>query len=104
MNRFDKIFARYKQTASERKLLDLATDIVHRVDIEHRMVEADVSFPQIIPKDSLYEIEEKIREAYDLNVVRLLPHYNKELWDLSYVPEVMRELNRVGAVSRGFFN
>ncbi len=104
MNRFDKIFARYKQTASERELLDLATDIVHRVDIEHRMVEADVSFPRIIPKDSLYEIEEKIREAYDLNVVRLLPHYNKELWDLSYVPEVMRELNRVGAVSRGFFN
>ena len=104
MNKFEKIFAKYEQTDAERKILDLASEVSSRVDRENRVVEVTASFGQIIPKADLYAIEDKLREAYELNVVRILPRYSSELWTPSYIPEVMYELNRVGAVSRGFFN
>ncbi len=104
MNKFEKIFARYEQTASERAVLDTASDVVSRVDKERRVVEVTARFDKIIKKQTLYAIEENIRAAYDLTVVRILPRYSSELWSPSYIPEIMLELNRVGAISRGFFN
>ncbi len=104
MNKFEKIFARYEQTASEKAILDTANDVVSRVDKERRVVEVTARFDKIIKKQTLYAIEENIRAAYELNVVRILPRYDTSLWSPSYIPEVMLELNRVGAISRGFFN
>ncbi len=104
MNKFEKIFSKYQQTDSDKRVLDLASEVSSRVDRENRVVEVTAHFPQIIKKTTLYEIEEKLRDAYDLTVVRILPRYDASLWSPSYIPEVMLELNRVGAVSRGFFN
>ena len=104
MNKFDKIFAKYTQSDADRRILDCASEVLSRIDRDKRVVEVTVHFSEVILKDDLYRIEEKIREAYELNVVRILPKYRSELWDASYVPEIMYELNRVGAVSRGFFN
>ena len=104
MNKFDKIFAKYTQTDSDRRVLDKASEVSSRVDRERRVVEVTAHFSELIPKDELYAIEDKLREAYELSVVRILPKYDSSLWSPSYVPEVMQELNRVGAVSRGFFN
>ena len=104
MNKFEKIFARYEQTSSERAILDTVEDVVSRVDKERRVVEVTARFDNIIKKQTLYDIEENIRAAYELNVVRILPRYDSSLWSPSYIPEVMLELNRVGAISRGFFN
>ncbi len=104
MNKFDKIFSKYTQTTSERAMLDKAQNVSSRIDRERRLVEVTAEFSDIIPKQKLYELEEKLRASYDLNVVRILPKYNASLWSPSYIPEVMLELCRVGAVSRGFFN
>jgi len=104
MNKFDKLFAKYTQTDADRRILDAATEVVPRIDRERRVVEVTAHFPAIVSKDELYAIEEKLREAYELSVVRILPKYDSSLWSPAYAPEVMRELNRVGAVSRGFFN
>ncbi|MBQ2710199.1 MAG: hypothetical protein IJF67_18135, partial [Clostridia bacterium] len=104
MNKFDRVFSKFEQSAAHRAVLDRALDVKSRIDRERRVVEAIVEFPEIVSKDILYEIEDKIREVYELNVMRILPKYDASLWTPDYVPEVMRELNRVGAVSRGFFN
>ena len=104
MNKFEKIFARYEQTSSEKAILDTAEDVVSRVDKERRVVEVTARFDKIIKKQTLYDIEENIRAAYELAVVRILPIYDSSLWSPSYIPEVMLELNRIGAISRGFFN
>ena len=104
MNKFEKIFSKYTPTDAEHAIFDTASDVVPRVDKERRVVEVTASFPEIIKKHTLYQIEENIRQAYDLAVVRILPRYPRELWSPTYIPEVMLELNRVGAVSRGFFN
>ena len=104
MNKFDKIFSKYTQSDAERRFLDIASEVSSRFDRERRVVEVTASFSEIIPKDKLYALEDNIRGAYDLSVVRILPKYPRDLWAPNYLPEVMLELNRIGAVSRGFFN
>lgn len=104
MNKFDRIFSKYSQSADERSILDMAENVRTKIDRDKRIVEINCEFPQIIPKKDLYQIEESIRAAYELNFVRLIPRYPGELFTKSYMREVMYELQRVGAVSRGFFN
>ena len=104
MNKFDRIFSKYSQSADERSILDMAENVRTKIDRDKRIVEINCEFPQIIPKKDLYQIEESIRAAYELNFVRLIPRYQGELFTKSYMREVMYELQRVGAVSRGFFN
>lgn len=104
LNKFDKIFTKYTQSDWARKVLDKITNVTYKLDRERRIVEVNAKFSEVIPKDKLYAIEEEIRAAYDLRWVRILPQYSQELFDPRYIPEVMKELNRVGAVSRGFFN
>lgn len=104
MNKFDRIFSKYSQSADERSILDMAENVRTKIDRDKRIVEINCDFPQIIPKKDLYQIEESIRAAYELNFVRLIPRYPGELFTKSYMREVMYELQRVGAVSRGFFN
>ena len=104
MNKFDRIFSKYSQSADERSILDMADNVRTKIDRDKRIVEINCEFPQIIPKKDLYQIEESIRAAYELNYVRLIPRYPGELFTKSYMREVMYELQRVGAVSRGFFN
>ena len=104
MNKFDRIFSKYSQSADERSILDMAENVRTKIDRDNRIVEINCDFPQIIPKKDLYQIEESIRAAYELNYVRLIPRYPGELFTKSYMREVMYELQRVGAVSRGFFN
>lgn len=104
MNKFDRIFSKYSQSADERSILDMADNVRTKIDRDKRIVEINCEFPQIIPKKDLYQIEESIRAAYELNFVRLIPRYPGELFTKSYMREVMYELQRVGAVSRGFFN
>lgn len=104
MNKFDRIFSKYSQSADERSILDMAENVRTKIDRDKRIVEINCEFPQIIPKKDLYQIEKSIRAAYELNFVRLIPRYPGELFTKSYMREVMYELQRVGAVSRGFFN
>ena len=82
----------------------MAENVRTKIDRDKRIVEINCEFLQIIPKKDLYQIEESIRAAYELNFVRLIPRYPGELFTKSYMREVMYELQRVGAVSRGFFN
>ena len=104
MNKFDKVFTKYAQPDWARKILDNVENVTYRIDRERRIVEINAKFVEVVKKDKLYAIEDDIRAAYDLRIVRILPKYTADKFDPRYIPEVMRELNRIGAVSRGFFN
>ncbi|MBQ5389569.1 MAG: PHP domain-containing protein, partial [Clostridia bacterium] len=75
-----------------------------RADRENRMLEIKAAFSAIVEKKELYAIEGEIKSAYALNSVRLLPTYPAELFSKSYMPSVLLETERVGTVSKGFFN
>ena len=103
--KFLEIF--YKYHPSEKKfalLLEDASDIRIKADKENRMIEASAAFSKLIPKSLLYAVEADIEKQYELRSMRLLPRYPAELFSEEYLPQVLSELQRTGAVSRGFFN
>ena len=96
-------FDKYSPQGEHRTILENAYLNRFRAEKEKRMLEAYVSFQKIVKKETLYAIEKEIAEAYKLSFVRIIPAYPSELFDISYIPEAMIELQRIGAVSRGFF-
>ena len=101
---FLQIFEKYHANENCAKILNNAQNIKIQADREKRMMQVSVDFPCIVSKEDLYFIENEIRKAYELNMVKILPHYPRELFDSDYISELMRETESVGIVARGFFS
>ena len=101
---FLEIFYKYEPESRDADLLMKAQNIKVVADKERRMIQAELSFDFIVEKDRLYRIEREIAKAYQLNWVKLLPHYPADLFDSDYIPEVLKETETVGIVARGFFD
>ena len=101
---FLQIFNKYTPSEDEARILLSAQNIKIQADKENRFIQASVDFESLVSKDVLYKIERDIAKAYDLNWVKLLPHYPASLFDSDYVSELLKETECVGIVARGFFN
>ncbi len=101
---FLQIFEKYKPSDIYIDILEKAENIKIQADKINRMLNASVDFPMLVNKDELYEIESGIAKAYQLNLVKIMPHYPTELFNESYIPELMKETESVGIVARGFFS
>ena len=101
-----EIFNRYTPDGETAAILLSAdpSSIVLRADKPQRLIEADAAFPSVIPKLTLYRIEEEIRKAYQLNAVRLCPIYPASQFGVERIPDILMETNRRGIVANGFFN
>ncbi|MBR3416864.1 MAG: PolC-type DNA polymerase III [Clostridia bacterium] len=73
-------------------------------DSVHKIVEIRCELPRYFSKDVLYSAEEEIAETYGLNLVRILPHYPREVFSAEQLPGLFREAGRFGAVTEGFFS
>ena len=74
-----------------------------KADVEQRMIEVIVEFPYIVPKETLFKLENEIKSAYELNYMRILPKYPSDLFSKEYIDEVIKEAYREGAIAKGFF-
>ena len=102
--RFLEIFNRYNPTDAEIiRVLSCVKETSVRADKEKRIIQAEVSFDNIVDKDVLYRIENEIKTAYSLNYVKLLPKYPANFFDKQYFSQILLEAERVGIVARGFF-
>ena len=101
---FLEIFAKYQPSNEYADILLSAENIRSRADKANRILEVRADFLHIVPKKTLYAIEAGIREAYNLNIVKILPHYPAELFDYDYIPEILLETEQIGIVARGFFS
>ena len=99
-----EIFYKYHPEASDAAWLRQATDIALRADKENRMIEVRASFPEPIRKAVLYRVEAEIARAYELSLVRILPHYPATYFGETYIGELLEETQRIGIVARGFFH
>ena len=101
-----EIFSRYTPGADYARILLMAdpSSIALRADKEKRMIEVGASFGEVIPKQTLYRIEEEIRKAYHLQSVRIYPRYPSNLFDRDRIPDLLIETNRRGIVANGFFD
>ena len=97
-------FKKYSPSPEYLNILENAYCVKVRVDKERKIIEALVLFDEIVEKSKLYEIEREICEAYEINAIKFLPRYSKELFSEAYLGQVIIELQRIGAVSRGFFD
>ena len=100
---FLQIFEKYKASEEDSNILLLAENIKIQADKANRILQVSADFPTIIKKETLYRIEKEISKAYELNWVKIMPHYPAALFDSSYIPELMKETEVVGIVARGFF-
>ena len=101
---FLEIFNKYIPNDAEIiRVLSCVTKTSVRADKEKRLIQAEVSFDEIVHKDVLYRIEDEIKTAYSLNYVKILPKYPQNLFDKIYFSQILLEAERVGIVARGFF-
>ncbi|MBQ7319292.1 MAG: PolC-type DNA polymerase III [Clostridia bacterium] len=98
-----EILKKYQPSAYADGILSNVTDFSVRADKEKRLLEICASFPSLVDKDDLYTIEEEICRAYDLQYVKILPHYPQTLFTQEYIPQILKETERIGIVARGFF-
>lgn len=99
-----EIFNKYEPDTAALKHLVYAGEVRLRCAREERIIEAEVEFERLIPKDTLYQIEDGIKSAYSLNHVKILPKYPSELLTDTYIPQILKETERTGIVARGFFS
>ncbi len=97
------ILYKYTPSASDRAWMETAQNPRVRADKENRALQLEVDLPDLVAKDILYRVEEEIARAYQLHYVKFLPHYPPERFTADYVPELLKETERVGVVARGFF-
>lgn len=97
-------FPRFSPDSHQREILDSASHVSLRADREKRMAEIRADFPALIDKKELYKIEDNIASDYQLSSMRILPHYPSDLFSLSYFPQILTETEKIGVVSRGFFD
>ncbi len=98
-----QIFDRYEPSERVKKILEPATDIHLQADKANRIIQVSASFPELISKDDIYQIEKDIARAYDLSWVKILPKYPSSLFDSDYIPELLKETEAIGIVAKGFF-
>ena len=101
-----EIFNRYDAPPEYAEILRAADSdsIQLRADKPQRLIEVTAAFPRFIAKRTLYQIEEEIRQAYQLNMVRICPRYTGISFGNEHVPDLLMETNRRGIVANGFFN
>lgn len=104
MRTLPEILFKYSPDEDTRALLLSASEISVSADKQARALKIGAFFPELIKKDTLYRIESEVAEAYDLNYVKIMPRYDPGLWSADYVPELLKETERVGVVARGFFS
>ena len=104
MKLLKEVYKKYHpETDRFAELMELGTVLSSRADKDNRLLESVVSFPRVIPKPTLYALEDELRLAYDLNSVRLLPKYEESQFDEKYIADLVMETERTGIVARGFF-
>lgn len=98
-----ELFYKYVPTPDIDSILSNAIATNVKLDKANRIIEVSADFRYVVPKNELYEAEEAIKKAYDLSFCKILPHYPSVLFDSDYIPQILKEAERVGAVAKGFF-
>ncbi|NLK40130.1 MAG: PolC-type DNA polymerase III [Clostridiales bacterium] len=101
---FLQIFTKYQPSNIYSRILEKSKVEKTRFDRENRIVEVILRLPSLVRKSVLYAIEGETALAHGLSLVRILPKYPSELFSLDYMPEILTETERIGTVSKGFFD
>ena len=99
-----ELLSKYIPPEEYLEILTTATTVESKVNKQERLLEVRASFPKIINKSTLYDIEKQVAEAYALKYFKILPTYEPSLFTYEYVPQILVEAENVGTVAKGFFS
>ncbi|MBO4973088.1 MAG: PolC-type DNA polymerase III [Clostridia bacterium] len=96
---------RYKPRALDAEFFDNVTSYNVLADKELRILRIEARLKRLISKALIGEIEQGIKEAYQLNSAQIMTVYPPELFGESYIPELICECERRGKIAtRGFLS
>lgn len=88
-------FKKYNPDSRFRKVMEEGSVEATRVDLDKKMIEVDVRFSHVLSKkETLYPLEQAVKRAYELRSVVINPKYPSELFDSSYISELLTEAQR----------
>ncbi len=98
------VFSKYHpMNKGQSDIFEKAYGVAVRGDRERKMYEVSFSYPSLIRKSILHQLEDNLAEFYEMNVVKLMPKYAPELFCEEYIPDVLEEAKRCGVALKGFF-
>lgn len=100
---FTEKFERYDPGFLEKNAVNKITDYKIKLDQQTRRIICNIDFSDYISYDTVISIEEGIKEAYDLNLMRICPRFPSSSFSLSVFPDILCELKRRTPLGNGFF-
>ncbi len=103
---FLKKVARYIPTETESKALDCLTDMNILVDTKERKLHAALSFSRFVPEAVLWNMENSIKEVYQLNDVLINPKFIGISFGEEHCSDLITVFSRFDnrGVAKGFFD
>lgn len=80
------------------------SDFSLKVDKQSQRVAVKMSFDSYVEPTVLFETEALIKDAYQLNSVRIFPHFEGVEFCTEYMPDVIETLKHVSDLDYGFFD
>ena len=81
-----ELLSKYIPSDEQTAILSSATVTKSRIDKEKRILEVYADFPYLVEKETLYEIEAQVAEAYKLAMFKIFPHYDSALFPRGIFP------------------
>jgi hypothetical protein len=102
---FEK-FSKYRPENEEiKKLLDGLEDYkTERIGGDQRRIQMTLWLNEPVKKQLIYRMENEFKEAYNLNILKILTKYPQSTFKQEYIHEVITEAENIGIVSLGFFS
>ena len=98
-----EVFHKYIPSPAESYILGDGVLLRQRADRERGDIEVTAAFSHVVDKKELYIIEDKLKTAYNIRSVRILPRYKSEQFSFDYIPQIISDTERYFSVGRGFF-
>ncbi len=83
-----ELLNKYIPNDDDAAILDSGVVSRSLVDKEKRCLEVHAEFSEVVPKYKLYELEEAVKNAYDLRMCRIKPRYPSDKFSIEYLKDI----------------
>ena len=94
----------YSRIPDDKNFFDNVKDYELLTDVDNRRLIIEAELTDVVDKVLIIQIEQKLKEDYNLNSVQIITHYPQDLFTPDYLTQLMIECERRGKIAvKGFF-
>ncbi len=102
--KFCDYFLKYSPKKEHFAFIDSIKDYSVRINKQTRRVEITCALSEHVDQRLMIDIEDSISDAYELQSTRIFPQYDKSLFGIQAIKEIINEALRTGLINNGFFD